>query len=221
MGNYEVRGDLEQYRPRFNVESEENTRKETGLARKIIGAISTLTLLAGISFGTYFAGNKEPHNKILHGVVKDEKELYIKTPWAYTTERSDVKKFLEENIGKGIDIGKPRRLYKLKLTGIEYETVEWFERKKYSSKASEEEIIEFTKENFRSEDAKVIYLLSRRDIADIGDKFKISFDHFTRMPKTWLGGGIKYTTKDQNGKDETLIIKDFYQNPEGLNFTKD
>ncbi len=172
------------------------------LTQKIGLALGSVVVAFGI---TYLAGNRGPHNVVLHGKVTDEQELYGNIITGYAAGRQGALGWLER---KASDIARPgsqMHLYQMDVSQTEYDTLDWFVTHHHKDPATE-----------------VFYLQSEGDIgANIGDSFSAPTEEIGRLSKTFMAKPIRYTVLDERGDEKTVQLPAVYKNPGTITFDKE
>ncbi len=176
-------------------------KENLSLTEKVSLALGSVAVAFGI---TYLAGNRGPHNVVLHGTVADEQELYGDVVTGYATRRKGVMGWLERKAGDIVRPGSAMHLYQMKISESEYDSVDWFETHHHKDPSSE-----------------VFYLQSEGDLgANIGDSFSTPAEEIGRLSKTFIARPIRYTVLDEKGEEKTIQLPLVYKNPGTIAFDK-
>ncbi len=186
---------------------------------KIWKRFSRSCLLGAMALGvfgiTYVLGNKDKHNHVYHGKVVEEKELYGNAIIGYATERGGIKGFVEKSIHGALRPGSAMKLYGLDIEKVEYDTVEWFNRKHHVDEDLERRHLPKELEGLVS-----LHIQTEGDIADVGDKFSASRQELGRLSKTFLVRGVRYSFTDKDGKENTINLPLILKNAGDIKFYK-
>ncbi len=178
-----------------------------------MAAICVVALLVAIGFGVYFGvkalGSEGPHNYTYQGEVVDEVELYGNVLLGYATNRGGVVGWLEKNAHGLLKPGPNDRLYRLRLTKVEYDTTEWFKTTHHVEDLAVDKVPKELRDTFNELCLALdIFVHEESDIADKGWTFTATPETFGRLRKRHLlrDKGVEYTYKDAKGEKQTIEL---------------